>query len=212
MVGITLSPRQIKSAPPEVRNWLQHEIAASLGPDAGPRFSNGLQRLGVCTPREAEAIYGSVRSMFPVVNVFFELGREGASIGQEGVEAYRLADMLRHTRLASMQQLGACLQMIDQTFQEIHNDNEAALLVVDPKGYCIVAAETQRNILALWTQLVAAQRIAQPDASGSPKATLAQPSAPFTTSGTVPPSSIHLDGAFPEVTARSSFGAETTQP
>jgi hypothetical protein len=94
MVGVTLSPDQIKSAQPEVRNWLQHEIAASLGPDVGPRFSNGPQRLGVCTPREEEAIYGSVRSMFPVVNVFFELGREGASIGQEGVEAYRLVDML----------------------------------------------------------------------------------------------------------------------
>jgi hypothetical protein len=210
MVGITLSPEQIKSAPPEARNWLQHEIAASLGPDAGPRFSNGPQRLGVCTPREAEAIYGSVRSMFPVVNVFFELGREGASIGQEGVEAYRLADMLRHTRLAGRRQLGACLQMIDQTFREIHNDNAAALLVVDPKGYCIVAAETQRNILALWTQLVAAQ--AQPGAAGSAKATHTQPSAPFMTSGTLPPSSIHLDGAFPEVTAQSSFGAETTQP
>lgn len=203
MVGITSSPEQIKSAPPEARNWLQHEIAASLGPDAGPRFSNGPQRLGVCTPREAEAIYGSVRSMFPVVNVFFELGREGAG-------AYWLADMLRHTRLAGRRQLGACLQMIDQTFREIHNHNAAALLVVDPKGYCIVAAETQRNILALWTQLVAAQ--AQLGAAGSAKATHTQPSAPFMTSGTLPPSSIHLDGAFPDVTAQSSFGAETTQP
>lgn len=212
MVGITLSPEQIKSAPPEVRNWLQHEIATSLGTDAGPRFSNGPQQLGVCSPQEAEAIYATVRSMFPVVNVFFELGREGASIGQEGVEAYRLVDILRHARLAGMQQLGACLQMIDQTFREIHNDNEAALLVVDPKGYCIVAAETQRNILALWTQLVAAQRIAEPDAAGSHKATRAEPSLPFMTSGTVPPSSIHLDGAFPEVTAQSSLGAETTQP
>ncbi|MEI5681784.1 hypothetical protein AAAK29_25985 [Mesorhizobium sp. CCNWLW179-1] len=209
MVGITLSPEQIKSAPPEVRQWQENQIAASLGPEAGLRFPNGPQRLGVCTPQEAEATYISVRDTVPVVNVFFELGREGVSIDQEGVEAFRLVDMLRHTRLAGMHQLGACLQMIDQTFREIHDDNETALLVVDLRGYCIVAADTQRNILALWTQLVAAQRIAQPDAAGSTKATLAQASAPFITSGTVPPSSIHLNGAFPGVTVQSSFGTET---
>ncbi|MET3649161.1 hypothetical protein [Phyllobacterium ifriqiyense] len=209
MVGITLSSEQIKSAPTEVRIWLEHEIAVSLGPDTGPSSLRDLQQLVSCSAKEAETLYATVQGMFPVVNVFFELGREGVSIGQEGVEAYRLVDMLRHTRLSGMQQLGACLQMIDQTFRDIHSDNEAALLIIDPRGICIVTAETQRSILALWTQIVATQRITQSGAAEKVAATFAQPSTPFMMSGTVPPSSIHLDGA---VTAQPSFDKETTRP
>ena len=32
MVGITLSPEQIRAAPPDVRHWLQQQIAALLSP------------------------------------------------------------------------------------------------------------------------------------------------------------------------------------
>lgn len=31
MVGITLTPEQIKGAPVEVRRWMEREVAASLG-------------------------------------------------------------------------------------------------------------------------------------------------------------------------------------
>lgn len=194
MVGITLSPEQIRSAPPQVRQWLEHEIALSLGLDSGSEVPGVPPRLAACTPQEAEAVYASVRGMFPVVNVFFELGREGARMEQGDVEAFRLADMLRHTRLPGMQQLGACLQLISEAFREIRKDEDAALFLLDQRGYCIVATETQRNILALWSQMVAAQQIAQA-AGRDVNPVFAKP---FVTSGTVPPSAIHLDGAFPE--------------
>lgn len=196
MVGITLSPEQIRSAPPEVRRWLEHEIAASLGLGTGPEMSSSPPQLAACTFHEAEAVYASIRGMFPVVNVFFELGREGASIGREGVEAFRLVDMLSHTRLPDMQQLGTCLQLIDEAFREIRKNDVAALFLLDQRGYCIVAAETQRNILALWNRMVAAQQIAQREGADDRNPALAQP---FAMSGTVPPSAVHLDGAFPEV-------------
>ena len=31
MIGITLSADQIRSAPPEVRRWIEHEVIAALG-------------------------------------------------------------------------------------------------------------------------------------------------------------------------------------
>jgi hypothetical protein len=31
MIGITLTTDQIRSAPPEVRRWIEHEVIASLG-------------------------------------------------------------------------------------------------------------------------------------------------------------------------------------
>ena len=31
MVGLTLTPEQIRKAPPEVRRWLEREVATTLG-------------------------------------------------------------------------------------------------------------------------------------------------------------------------------------
>ena len=39
MVGITLSPEQIQQAPPEVRRWIEQQIASALGLSA-PRPSS----------------------------------------------------------------------------------------------------------------------------------------------------------------------------
>lgn len=199
MVGITLSPEQMKSAPPEVRAWLEHEIMASLGFGMGTEMSAGYPQLAVCSAQEAEAVYDTISGMFAVVTVFFELGREGAGMAQGDMEAFRLSDMLRHTRLPSMQQFLACLQLIDRTFREIRRNDDAALFVLDRRGYCVVPAETQRNILSVWNRLIGLQeseRRANADAM-KPDTAL-----PFATSGTVPPSSIHLDGVFPEASAR----------
>ncbi len=93
MVGITLSAEQIRGAPPEVRRWLQQEIASSLNmqperDDAGAKT----EHLVVCDPDDAVAIFGAIREMPPVVNVFFELGGEGENTGTQGVVAHKLED------------------------------------------------------------------------------------------------------------------------
>ena len=31
MIGITLSSEQVRTAPPEVRIWIEHQVAISLG-------------------------------------------------------------------------------------------------------------------------------------------------------------------------------------
>lgn len=66
-----------------------------------------------CTPQEAAAIYSAIRNMLSVANVFFELGREGASIGQDGLEAPWVDNVIRNAHLQEIPQLGACLEIIN---------------------------------------------------------------------------------------------------
>jgi hypothetical protein len=194
MVGITLSPEQIRAAPPEVRHWLEHQIAALLGLRTPPIESP--EHLVACTPQEAMAVYQAIRAMPPVMNVFFELGRKGESVGDDGLQALRLNDMLGHSRLPDMQQLAACLNVIDQAFGEVRNDRTATLYAIDPKGYCVIDGATQRSIVDVWNHIVAAQEphgIEQPD--GSQPHDGGSGILPFShMSGTVPPSAIHLGG------------------
>ncbi len=155
MVGITLSPEQVRSAPPEVRKWLEHEIARSLGLMGAPAdFGSDPDHLVAVTTDQAAAIFASIRGMLPVVNVFFELGREGESIGRADIEAYRLPDIARHARLQSPEQLEACLDAINGALRLVRHDPKATLYALDERGYCLIAAATQRSILAVWREVV----------------------------------------------------------
>jgi hypothetical protein len=179
MVGITLSPEQIRAAPPEVRRWLEHELAVSLGlnPPALPITQPSSPRLAACTPEEAAKVLSLILGMLPVVNVFFELGREGAAPG-EGIEAFRLADIMRHTRLEARDQVLACLEVLDQAVQRVRNDPGATFHAVDERGYCLVAAQTQRSIRAIWQQIIAQRELARPAASSHTEGPLSARIAP----------------------------------
>jgi hypothetical protein len=67
------------------------------------------------------------------------------------------------------------------------------MFALDGRGYCIVAAETRRNILSLWTRQIAGQQI---EPQGELDGMAGAFTRPFSTSGTLPPSSIHMDSAF----------------
>jgi len=156
MVGITLSAEQIRSAPLDVRRWIERELVASLGLHPGEANANQpkAEHLVACSLEEAAAVLSLIQGMFPVVNVFFELGRQGASVGTEGLEAFRLADILRHTRLQNMSQVIAFLDIINQAVRRVRNDAAATLFVLDSRGDCIVAAQTQQNVSRLWHQVI----------------------------------------------------------
>ncbi len=199
MIGITLSAEQIRSAPPEVRRWLQREIAGALDFQQEREGAKAeAEHLVVCGPEEVAAIYAAIRGMPPVVNVFFELGREGDSVGPGRVEAYRLVDVLHHARLQSVEQLDACLQMIDNAVRAIRNDPGATLAVIDPRGYCLVATATQANILALWRQqLVAGQDGPTVRAASGVETPAAPPASPVfpEVSATMPAGAAHMGDA-----------------
>ena len=178
MVGITLSPEQIRSAPIEVRRWLQQEIAASLGMSgvheaAGP----AAEHLVVCGPEEAAAIFGAIREMPPVVAVFFELGREGEGGGQGQGSVHGIANMMRHAHLQNVEQLDACLQVINQAVRSLRGDPGATLYVLDPRGFCVIAAPSQKAIQQVWLQL-ASQSIGNVGSRGASDAASPVASAP----------------------------------
>jgi hypothetical protein len=159
MLGITLTPDQLRSAPVDVRRWIEQEFAKSLGLQAQDSASErlGAQHLVGCSPEEADAVLTLIRGMLPVVNVFFELGRQGASFGQEGLEAFRLLDVLHHTRLQNMDQVIACLDIINEAARRLTGDSTASLVALDDRGDCIVARQTQESILRVWQQTIAGQ-------------------------------------------------------
>ena len=83
MIGITLTSEQIRSAPAEVRRWIEREVMTSLGqqPQAADGGKPHGEHLAVCSAEQAQAVLVQIQSVLPVVNVFFELGRQGAIFG-----------------------------------------------------------------------------------------------------------------------------------
>lgn len=154
MMGITLSFEEIRRAPPDVRRWLEHEVSTSLGlqvRSADPQQE--IARLASCSHGELASMLSLIQGVFPAVNVFFELGRKGASFAQDRFEAYRLADLQHHTRLQSTEQVKSCLNLINESFQQVRGSDTASFYGTDG-GYCFVATETQQNIRRLWFELV----------------------------------------------------------
>ena len=96
MIGITLTTDQIRNAPPQVRQWIEHEVIAALGlaadtapPAAEP--NQGAHLIG-CTPEEATAVLTQIHGLIPAFNVFFEFARPGISFGQPPAMAFRLIE------------------------------------------------------------------------------------------------------------------------
>ena len=153
MPGITLSADEIKTAPPEVRHWLEQEItrAFSVQPTQAPVTAPPL--VG-CNVKEARDILSLVQGMLPVVSVFFELGLEGGSVSVHGMRAFRIADILRHVRLHVPEQVVECLDVLGQALQRVR---------ADP-----AAEATMLSILRLWQDIVV-QRGLQREPVGTPQ-------------------------------------------
>ena len=177
MIGITLTSEQIRAAPPEVRRWIEREVMASLGQQSQPAAEPHSEHLAVCSQAQAEAVLAQIQSLLPVVNVFFELGRQGAIFGQPNIEAFRLLDIVHHTRLPDVNQVVACLDIINQAYSNACGDVTARFCALDREGHCFVALQTQQNVLRLWHKVVASQQLvleedpeAAPESAGAPSA------------------------------------------
>ena len=134
---------------------------ASFGPPTQPTDEPRGEHLAVCSQAQAEAVLAQIQGVLPVVNVFFELGRQGAIFGQPNIEAFRLLDIAHHTRLPDVTQVIACLDIINQTFSNVCGDATAKFCGFDREGHCFIALETQQNILRLWHKVIASQQLAR---------------------------------------------------
>ncbi|HMK78879.1 MAG TPA: hypothetical protein VK438_04485 [Xanthobacteraceae bacterium] len=172
MVGITLSAEQIREAPREVRHWLEQQVLTSFGWQL-PAAQPGARKLVACSAEDAFKALSLIREMIPVVNVFFELGHAGTSVG-DGLEAFRLADIQRHVRLGDVAQVQQCLEAINDALRRARSDDEATFVAEDDRGHCFVAEETQRSIARVWQQLVA-ERSGARAASAAPAQSVAPP-------------------------------------
>jgi hypothetical protein len=215
MVGITLSPEQIRKAPQDVRRWLEQEVARTLGFETERLAPAGAeQHLVACTPAEAVAVYAAIRTMLPVTNVFFELGRQGESVGRDGIEAYRLVDLMRHARLPSLDHLATCLEVIGEAFRQVRHEAGATLCAIDPRGYCFVASRTQESILGVWERVVAGPEL-QPSSPARAERSPAPDPYPFSEmSETLPNAAAHFDGSYPDGfdPAEASLGVAREAP
>jgi hypothetical protein len=176
MIGITLTSDQIRTAPPEVRRWIEREVMTSLGQQSQPADQPHGEHLAVCSLAQAEAVLGQIQRVLPVVNVFFELGRQGAIFGQPNIEAFRLLDIAHHTRLSDVNQVVACLDIINQAFSNACGDVTARFCALDREGHCFIALETQQNILRLWQTMIARQQLSLEEAPAP--ASASAPAAP----------------------------------
>jgi hypothetical protein len=167
MIGITLTTDQIRNAPAEVRRWIEHEVIASLGLAAdAPAVPSPAQaaHLVACSAEDAAGVLSQIQGMMAAVNVFFEFGRPGISFGQPAVMAFRLIDILHHTRLENIGQVMACLDLINQTLAQLRRDPTARFCGFDNEGHCLIAPATQASIASLWQNVLANQ---QPAASSA---------------------------------------------
>ncbi|RFB76460.1 hypothetical protein [Methylovirgula sp. 4M-Z18] len=200
MVGIKLNAEQIQTAPPEVRRWLDQQIGSStMLPESTASDRSEKAHLVACTPQDVVAIYEAVQHIPPVVNVYFELGREGEGVEFNGLGAFRLTDIVRHARLADLLQLDICLQILNRALREHRRDANATLYFMSAAEYCVVAAATRQSISGLWNEMVSLQQLQALAGTMEPSHDPDQAAFfPFAEeSGRVPASSMHMGNAYP---------------
>lgn len=155
MVGITLSPEQIQQAPPEIRRWIEQQIAGALGLSRpAPVVEAPARHLVGCDLEQARAVLSLITGLLPVAGVFFELAQEPIAVTQQGLHVLRLDEIQRHCRLQGPSQVVACLGAIDEALRRTAGALDVALTMVDGSGHCLVADETARSIMALWQEIV----------------------------------------------------------
>ena len=72
--------------------------------------------------------------MLPVVNVFFELGRKGEDPGPRGLVILSLAKIFTHTRLSTIEQVIASVDLINTANPKGKGDVSCSLCGVDQRG------------------------------------------------------------------------------
>src|SRR6185437_10767350 len=192
MTSFTFSAEQVKSAPPEVRQWIENEVGATLlaltrAYAEPPRHS---AELAACTLEEAARVLELIAGDIATTHVFLELAREtpfGNNVPP--LHALSIADILRHTRLSG-DRLVPCLRAINQIFQQIRNDPEVALFGLE-QSHLFIHEATHRSIRGLWQQLIEMQ-------------------APPTTAATAPTASPGI--APPYVAAQNPLAPEMAMP
>ena len=161
MIGITLTTDQIRNAPAPVRLWIEHQVISSLGLAAdapAPAEHPQAAHLVGCTTEEAAKVLAQIQGMVSAFNVFLEFARPGISFGQPPAMAFRLIDILYHTRLQDIGQVIECLEAINEALARVRGDASAKFCDFDNQGHCLIAPQTQHSVATLWQGILASHR------------------------------------------------------
>jgi hypothetical protein len=164
MIGITLTADQIRNAPAPVRRWIEQQVSVSLRP--APQAPSAMPPQAACSVEDIAGILDHIRGLFPAVNVLFEFGRPGITYGPSTVMAFRLIDILHHTRLEDVGQVMTCLEMINEALTVVKGDASARFCGFDNEGHCFIAPQTHASIATLWQTMLARQKAAQESEAG----------------------------------------------
>lgn len=160
MTSFTFSVEQIRAAPPEVRRWIEREIATSLAAIDRPAHEPPQEHaatLAACEPEEALRIFQLIKDNFLFTQVFFELARElPGGPRAPSLHALSVAEILRHTRLTDGDRLVECFTAINEAFQSVRDDPQASLFGFDQHGYVYIHETTHRSIRLVWERVLAA--------------------------------------------------------
>ena len=172
MIGVTLTADQIRNAPAPVRQWIEQELTAALALAPRPPASAPPQaaHLVACSVDDVTGVLDRIEGVLAAVNVFLEFGRTGIVYGQPGMMAFRLMDIMHHTRLQTVDQVMACLDMINRALIEVKSDPSVRFCSFDTEGHCFIAPQTQASIAALWQDMITRQHAARMDAKAAPAA------------------------------------------
>lgn len=157
MTSFTFSAEQVRSAPPEVRRWIEGEVVralrGTLDEDSSKVRANELKPVSF---EEVVRVFNLIANHFIVVQVFFELGRETPFVHDiPQLHALDFGDIVRHTQLGDANHVMECLNLINQALQNVRNDPEASVFASDEFGHVFVHDATSQNIRKLWEHLVA---------------------------------------------------------
>jgi hypothetical protein len=162
MTSFTFSAEQVRSAPLEVRRWIEREVAATLASLTKAEHDPSqihTAALAACTPQEAAEVFELIKGNFLLSQVFFELAREmPGGQGSPPFHALSIADILRHTRLTDGDRLVDCFTALNQAFQTVRDDPEATLFGFDQYGHVFIHQTTHHSVRRIWEQLFTAQR------------------------------------------------------
>lgn len=169
MVGFTFSAEQIKAAPLEVRRWMEAEIVkalaggVSVSSESGgrvvtpsPETVESLRRaLASGTATEMQETLRRISGNSIIARVFFELARDtGLSAGGAPFHVVNIVDVMRSLQFVEAQQVLACLDAINQAFQQVRRDPQASLFALDDAGHIYLHELTYHGVRQMWQQLV----------------------------------------------------------
>ncbi|MEK4032374.1 hypothetical protein WOC76_22470 [Methylocystis sp. IM3] len=188
MVSFTFSAEEISAAPPEVRRWIESQIVKALGSgktrDESPSNVEA-GSLAQCSLDDAVRIFQLISRMLPVVQVFFELGRDSHSLTDPpSLHCLHLDEIQRHLQFDDPQLLAECLGVLDQAFEQVRNDPQISLFATDDQGRIFIHQTSYEAIRKLREQLHRAQASgipneAQFDRDGIKETELARPEYAF---------------------------------